>query len=335
MNNRFKNSLLAILLLASLPAWAQNDAPKEKKRLEHFKERNISKTYPAAGNSLSIDNSFGDVVITTGGSEIKVDIHIEASSDNQALAEQIFNNIDVTDSKNGNTIDFKTNSNKDGKGNNINCHKCSSTMTINYNVQLPAGTPLTIVNNFGAIRMPDYTGNVNLTSKFGSLTTGSLSSTGEINVEFGKADIKSSGDAKYVFKFSTINIGSLTGSNTISMEFCDASKLNLAAGLSSLILKESYSTVNIKPITGLSASYDIKTSFGSFKNKMGTDIKRTDEPDRYGPDSDRHYEGKSGSGSSKVEIRSSFGTIILGDATEAELQSGNKGKSKSSSTRVI
>ena len=42
-----------------------------------FRERNISKTYPASGNTLNIDNQFGNVkIITWDKNEIKVDIHI-------------------------------------------------------------------------------------------------------------------------------------------------------------------------------------------------------------------------------------------------------------------
>lgn len=325
----FKYSLTALLLLSVLPSLAQDDVVMDKKRYEHFKEKNISKTYPA-GNTLSIDNSFGDVVITTGGNEIKVDIHIEASSTDKDLAEKIFNTITVTDNKDGNKVKFVTNvnNNKENHNLNYNCNNCNSSMTINYTVQLPASTPLIIENSFGKITLPDYSGAVNLTSKFGSLTTGALAKTEEINVEFGKADIKSTGGGSYVFKFSTINVSNMDGSNKVNMEFCKPSRLSLAAGLVSLIMKESYSTVNLRPSAGLSASYDIKTSFGNFKNKTSSEIKRTDEPDRYGPDSDRHYQGKSGSGTSKVEVRSSFGNIILGEATDEEMQSKNKNKNK-------
>ena len=75
MRHLFKIVIPVIFIFNVIPALAQQDKEKkEKKRYEFFKERNISKTYPASGNTLNIDNSFGDVVVTTGGSEIKVDI---------------------------------------------------------------------------------------------------------------------------------------------------------------------------------------------------------------------------------------------------------------------
>jgi hypothetical protein len=332
MKQVFKIIALIVLLCNVIPALAQNDKDKsdkhEKKRYEHLKERTISKTYPASGNTLNIDNSFGDVIVTTGGSEIKVDIHIEASSTDKDQAEKIFNNLDVTDSKDGNQVKFKTTTNKNDKD-GWNCKNCSSSMSIDYTVQLPAGTPLNIENQFGSIKLPDYTGTVSLTSKFGSLTTGNLSKVEKLWVEFGKADIKNITSATSTFKFSTVTLGNLSGNHKMNMEFCGGSRIGLGSDLSSLTLKESYSTVNLKPASNLSVSYDISTSFGSVNNKSNADIKRTDTPDKYGPDSDKHYEGKSGSGSSKVEVKSSFGNIIIGDATQEELETKGKNKNKS------
>ncbi|MFN8291146.1 MAG: hypothetical protein U0U70_12895 [Chitinophagaceae bacterium] len=328
MKRLFSTAVTFLFLLAFLPAPAQKDVTWEKntKKYEHVKERTISKTYPASGNTLNIDNSFGDVNLTVGGSEIKVDIHIEVSATDADLAQRIFDNIDVTDSREGNQVKFRTNTNKNDKGNNYNCKNCSSNMRIDYTVQVPAGTPLNIDNSFGSIKLPDYTGEADLTSKFGSLTTGTLAKTKNIHVEFGKADIKSTGDADYTFKFSTINIGNLEGNVKMNAEFCNMSRVNLGSGLTSFTLKESYSTLALKPAVNLSVSYEITTSFGSFKNKTGTEIKRTDEPDRYA-DFDKTYSGKSGSGNIKVNIKSSFGNIILGDATDEELKEKKKGKS--------
>jgi hypothetical protein len=128
------------------------------------------------------------------------------------------------------------------------------------------------------------------------------------------------------FKFSKIDIANLAGKNKIKLEFCDASSISLGNNLNSLDLYESYSTVNIRP-GNLSASYTIATSFGSVIDRSNADIKRTDTPDTHGPDSDKNYEGKSGNGAAKIEIRSSFGKIIIGEAT-AEDWRERKSKNK-------
>lgn len=328
MKRLFSTAITFLFLLAFLPVNAQQNegGKKEKQKYEHVKQRTISKTYPASGNTLNIDNSFGDVIVTTGGSEIKVDINIEVSATDEALAQKIFDNIDVMDSKDGNQVKFKTKTNKNNKGDNYDCKNCKSSMSINYTVQVPAGTPLNIDNSFGDIKVPDYSGTVDLSSKFGSLTTGSLAKTKNIHVEFGKADIKSTGDADYTFKFSSVMIGNLEGNVKMNAEFCNMSRISMGSGLTSFDLKESYSSIAIKPTINLSVTYQITTSFGSFKNRTTTEINRTDKPDKYA-DFDKTYSGKSGSGATKVDIKSSFGNIILGDATDEELKEKKKGKS--------
>ncbi len=311
-------------LLGSFVAGAQDEKSKERKRFEFVKEKNISKTYPASGNQLAIENSFGNVnVIPWDKNEIKVDIHIEASANQQDMAQKIFDAISVSDRQQGNKVEFETKiDNKKGKTDN--CKNCKSTMSIDYEVRLPVSVALEIENSFGNTILPDYTGAVSLTSKFGDLTTGNLANVKKMGVEFGSAKVKSVSNLDASFKFSKIDISNLAGKNKINLEFCDATSINLGSQLSSLTLNESYSSVNIKP-GSLSASYKVATSFGNFVDRTSTGVKRTDTPDKYGPDSDRTFEG--GSGAAKIEIKSSFGNIILGEPTADDLKS-RKEKSK-------
>jgi hypothetical protein len=328
-----KQKILFSVLSLALCLWFSSAvAQKERKRYEHIKERNINKTYTAAGNSLSIDNSFGNVeILTWSSNEIKVDIHIEASSDNADMAEKSFNSIAVTDEKKGNNISFKTNT----KGNNNKgCNNCHNTMSIDYTIHLPANVKLEVENSFGDITIPDYSGEVSLSSKFGNLTAGVLSNVKKVTAEFGTAKIKSMDNVNTVFKFSSIEIENLAGSNTLKFEFCNAAKINFSSNLSELKINESYSTVNLKPTVNLSASYTIRTSFGSLVNRSNVDINRTDKPDEYGPDADKNFEGKSGSGAIKIDIKSSFGKIIIGDPKPGDIKDKKKNKNKNKNKEV-
>ena len=302
----------------TLQLFAQDDTKKERKRYDNFKERNISKTYPASGNNLTIENSFGDVKITTWDkNEIKVDIHIEASSTDKDLAERTFNKIDVKDKQEGKEISFVTNF--EDKNNN-SCKNCSSTMSIDYDVHMPATNGLTITNMFGDITIPDYSGAVSLTSMYGSLTAGKLNKMDKLVVQFGKAQLKTLNNADVTFGYSSINIDNLSGSNRIKMDFCPYSKIILDNNLTSLTLDNSYSSVHLQPAANFSASYDVSTSYGSFIDKTNASIKRTDTPEQYGPDLDKHYVGKSGSGSAKITVKSSFGNIMIGEGTKDDMK---------------
>lgn len=317
------------LLFGCLVAGAQDGKNKERNRYEHVKEKTISKTYSASGNQLSIENSFGNVkVIPWDRNEIKIDIHVEASATQQDMAQKIFDAITVTDRQQGNKIEFETRINNK-KGKSDDCKNCKSSMHIDYEVRVPVTVPLEIENSFGNTELPDYTGVVSLTSKFGGLTTGALANVKKLGVEFGSATLKSVSNLNASFKFSQIAIASLSGENKINIEFCDVTSISLDSKLSSLQLNESYSSVNIKPGT-LAATYSVATSFGNFTDRTSTGVKRTDTPDKYGPDANKKFEG--GSGAAKVSIKSSFGNIILGEPTADDLkQKSNKDKNKNKS----
>ena len=330
MKRIFKNILPIVLLISTVQLFAQNEDKEknERKRYEFFRERNISKTYPAAGNTLNIDNQFGKVkIITWDKNEIKVDIHIETSSTHKELADKSFEKIDVTDKQEGKEIFFKTLLNKNGKDNNVSCNNCSNTMSIDYTIQMPASNPLKIENNFGAIEIPDYSGPVWLTNKYGHLTAGKLSKPEKVWVEFGKADLKSIGNIDLTFKYTSVNIANLTGNCKLKLEFCGYSKVNLDNGLTSLNINDSYSSLHLVPAANLSATYNISTSYGSFVDKTNVGISRTDTPDKYGADLNKRYEGKSGSGATKVDIKSSFGNIMIGEGTKEDMKPKKKSRS--------
>jgi len=325
MKRTFKNILPFLLLLTTAQLFAQEgDKKKERKRYENFKERNISKTYTASGNTLNIDNRFGNVKITTWDkNEIKVDIHLETSSTDKEFTEKSFERMDVEESKDGNNINLKTVLNKGGEK-NVGCNNCSNTIVVDYDIRIPANNTLKIQNSFGDVTIPDYTGPVSLTVKYGELIAGKLSRPEKIAVDFGKADLKSIGNIDLEFKYSKVTISSLTGNCKLKFSFCGYSKVNLDNGLTSLTVNDSYSSVHLVPPAKLAASYTINTSYGSFVDKTDIGISRADTPSKYGSDLNRRFEGKSGAGTVKIDIKSSFGKIMIGEGTEKDMKEKKK-----------
>ncbi|GAB2825984.1 DUF4097 family beta strand repeat-containing protein [Ferruginibacter profundus] len=307
-----------------------NDNKNEKnKKYEFVKNKSVNKSYNvSSSDKLKIDNSFGGVEVHTWNkNEIKVDVTIEVSSNVEATAQKIIDGITIDESKSGGDISFKTSikGTNNGKGEN-------STMKINYDISMPASNPLRINNEFGSTVIPDFRGEVELSSKFGSLTTGTLSNARSVNVEFGSAKIEST-NGTVAIKYSSASIGKLVGNVKLNLEFSSATKINIDNSLTGLDAKVSYSTVNLKPTGELSASYDISTSFGSFKNRTGIKFDGDDDDDKdgHGPKFDHNYNGKSGSGSVPVKIKSSFGKVILGEPNPDDMKK-EKNKSKSKTT---
>ncbi len=312
--------------------FAQNDNDNNndsKKKYEFVKNKSVNKSYNvSSSDKLNIRNSFGDVkVITWNKNEIKVDIKVEVSANTEAVAQKIIDGISIADSKSGGDVSFKTSI----KGVN-NSKGEKSSMKINYDISMPASNPLHIINEFGATVLPDYKGEVDLSSKFGSLTTGALTNVKSLNVEFGKAKIESAANGNVSIKYSSAELGKLSGNVKLNLEFSSAVKINIDNSLTGLDAKVSYSTFNLKPANSLSASYNIFTSFGGFKNRTAVKFDGDDDDDNKGPKFDHNYNGKSGSGSISIKIKSSFGEVILGEPSADDLKGKNKNKSKSKTT---
>lgn len=334
---KFSIVLPALLFLqCSLYAQDDNDNSNDNnnnndKKYAFVKKKSINKSYNvSSSDKLNIQNSFGSVEVHTWDrNEIKVDVDIEVSANTEALAGKILDRISVADEQNGKEILFKTSLKEIH-----NSGSDKSTMHINYSISMPASNPLQVKNEFGGTTIPDYKGEVDLTSKFGSLTTGNLSNVKNIQVEFGKAKFGNMPGGSMTVKYSSATFSKLTGNVKLNVEFCGKVVLNLDNNLTALDLKASYSTVNLKPAGDLPASYNISTSFGSFKNKTSVKFSSDEEDDDHGPKFNYEYSGKSGSGNVPVKVKSSFSNIILGDATDEDFKNKEKNKSKNKSKSV-
>ena len=321
MNRLFKIAL-PFLLLAQINVFSQ-EQKKEKEQLDFKKTKALNKSYSVSStNQLNIENQFGAVEVHTWNkNEIMVYVSIEVSANSDALAQQIMDGIVVTDDKSGGEINFKTTF----KGYH-NTKNGQSVMSVKYSISMPNNNPLKIFNQFGDIILPDMIGEVDLTAKFGSLTTGTLYKVKNLTVEFGKADIVSMNNSFATFKYSEVNIAKLAGKMKLLFDFCGKVKLKYGGAIDELQIVSSYSTVNLNPI-GSDAAYTIGSSFGSFINR--SDIKINEVAKGNNSTSfDKLYEGKSGAGNGSVKVSDHFGKIIIGEATEEDFKKEEKKKNK-------
>lgn len=326
---------LSLLFLIQATGFAQDDKNDNrndnnndnKKKYAFVKTKSVNKTYNvSSSDKLNIDNSFGKVEIHTWDkNEIKVDVSIEVSANSETLAQKMIDRISVSDEKNSRGISFETkmkdiNNTKDEK----------SSMSIDYSIYMPANNPLHVENEFGATAIPDYRGEVELVSKFGSLTAGNLSNVKSIQVEFGKTKIEGINNGNLVIKYSNSTLGKLSGNIKMNVEFSTNVIMNVDNSLTGLDAKASYSSLNLKPSADLSASYIINTSFGSLKNRTAIKFDGDDEDkDDRSPKFDYKYSGRSGSGNIQIKISTSFGNVILGEPGPDDMKDKNKSKNKS------
>ncbi|MBX3254155.1 MAG: hypothetical protein KF862_08455 [Chitinophagaceae bacterium] len=280
------------------------------------KKKTYSKSYTvAAGEKIALSNSFGEMRLNTWNkNEVRVDVTIIAKANSEEKAREILDKICIEDGKTGDGVYFKTkmeNVNTNNKNNRSDKNYKQEGMEINYNVYLPNKNPVDALNSFGALVIGDFSGEVSLQSKFGSLTAGKLSNVKDVHVEFGKADISWINNGKVNIKFSKANLGGFSGEVNSSFEFCEAVNLKLDNSLTQLNLKSSYSTLEIGLEKNLSADFDIKTSFGDVDNSSSCDIREEESKGKHGPKFDKRYYGTAGKGTAKISIKSDFGKIKL------------------------
>jgi hypothetical protein len=334
-------NLFSLLLLLQLNLAAQNNnGNDDRKKYEFTKTKTYSKSYTvAASDKLDIKNRFGGVEIRTWNkNEIKVDVNITTTAQTADWVASVLDDIQVADNKTGNIITFKTlfvedldkkEGNKKGKRRydkyvGKNSHQ---TMEVNYTVYMPETNALKVDDEFGAITVPDFKGEIEAQSKFGSLNIGIAPNIKKAVVEFGSGVFGNIANCTVNIKFSKSEFKKISGNMKLYFEFSDAAKINFDNSLTALQVSSSYSTVNLRPSNDLSVSYTINTSYGSFVNRSAIKFEDNDESEDKSPKFDFKYTGKSGAGTAQVKASTDYGKIILGEPNPEDMREKKKSKS--------
>jgi hypothetical protein len=310
--NPYKGFVLFALALAPLLSMANNGENIEKKRT-------ISKSYNVGPDDrLSIENSFGNVIITTWDkNEIQVEIEIGVNASSEEKAQQMMDLINVKDNQGGHDISFKTDIGHMSGKDNWNKNEGTRKFYVDYKIIMPSKNPLRIENSFGKINIPNFEGSASLTSKFGELTTGKLPNATLVHVEFGKADIGRLNNADVILKFNgSSQVAGISGNSKVDVQFCSHVDITVDNTVNALSLFQSYSSINLKVSDNLSAQFDVHTNFGSFNNKTEFNIAEDSDDESSGPKFDKNYAGKAGNGNAKIKIKSSFGSVRLANIND-------------------
>jgi hypothetical protein len=254
---------------------------------------------------------------------VKATITITAEASTDEKAQAIIDHISIEDGKSNDGVYFKTKFDKKkdpkwSKGEKQGFH-------IDYEVFVPARNPLVAKNDFGPMSIGDYNGEVTLESKFGSLTAGKLSNVKQVRIEFGKGTIGGISNGNLVIKFSKASIDNIDGAVNAVFEYCDVAKLGVDNNTKTLTVKNSFSNLYLDVNTNISANFDISTHFGDLHNKSNFEIKEEKEDkEQHGPQFNKRYLGKTGSGGTAMKIKSDFGQITIGHNLNINMNKDDK-----------
>lgn len=321
--------LVALFCSTTVRSSATTEANAEK-------TKSYTKTYTVgSADKVILDNSFGEMKIATWSkNEVKVDVSITVKSGTDAQAQRLIDDITVEDGKTVSEVYFKTkirnNNNRNNDDDDRGRDGSRTSMKINYLVYLPSGVTLEATNQFGPMTIGDFDGMATLVSKFGSLTAGKLTQVKKIGVEFGQCTIGSINNGKLSIQFSRAQIGHLSGDIDASFNQSRGVKLVLDNSLRRLDINNNFGELVLDADKNLSASFQIKTSFGKFSNSSQFQISRSGSDDDGYVSTSRTYSGKAGSGTVPVNVHSNFGKITLGHdlAFDVNDKSRNRDKGK-------
>jgi hypothetical protein len=293
------------LLLAFAGVLFANDEPGIEKR------KSYSKSYPVSSTEkISINNQFGEVkILTWDKAEVQVNVEIMVKASTEEKAQTILDHIKIEDGKNSNGVFFTTQMNNQNQKNNKGHGNDSQSMEINYEVHMPGGSPLDLINQFGKTNVPDLSGPVEITQKFGDLVAGHLSNVKKLDVEFGTAMVESVSNADVSIKFSQAQINNMIGAIKTFQSYSGV-KLKFDNAVTSLTIKNEFTDLKLDVNTDLSANFDIYTNFSELENK--TSFKINEEEEKGGVKFDHQYNGKSGDAKLNIKVKSNFGDVTLG-----------------------
>jgi len=183
-----KTILSSIIIFAVLaPGLPYFDAIKatetctvEKKDFngKHTREKKIKKEFNVNSNSnLSIDNSYGNVDITTWDeNRVVIEVIIKTNGNDEEKVQEKLEEIHVDFDQSSSGVSAKTRFSKEDKSwwksltggfDNVN-------MEVNYIVRVPVANNLDIDNDYGGIYIDKTTGNAKISCDYGKIDIGEL-----------------------------------------------------------------------------------------------------------------------------------------------------------------
>jgi len=231
------------------------------------KTKFYSKSYNIDKNDkVSLSNKFGSInVITWNKNEVKIDAEIKAFANTAAEAQKLIDGVEATSNKESDLISYKTNT-INTKGSWGKGSRNGKNININVTIYMPAGIALTAVQQYGNIKMNDFSGPTSITVQYGNFTANSLKSNNNyIKIQYGKCDIKEASQAKInhqyggglnigsigelelVAQYTSVNIGEIKKTSTIQQQYGNGITIGSTGPLNANV---QYSTLKIGNLQG-------------------------------------------------------------------------------------
>ncbi|MFI2742910.1 hypothetical protein ACG2LH_09240 [Zhouia sp. PK063] len=266
--------IVIMFLLFPLGIWAHEKQPEWKGR--YTKQKTIKKAFNVNSNALlSVDNSYGNVVITTWNqNRTEIEVVIKTNGDDEDKVQRKLDEITVNFMATSGTVAAKTIFEKKGWslfGGNDNVN-----MEINYTIKLPVTNSVNLSNDYGGIQIDKLNGDASISCDYGKLTLGRLNGNNNslafdyttnatieyiknarINADYSDFELAEVGNLELSADYTKSKIGK---ANHIKYN-CDYGSLN-ADAINNLEGTGDYITLRLGEISG---NVQINAEYGSLK----------------------------------------------------------------------
>lgn len=183
MKTILSSILIFTVLAPSLPFFdtkSRNSYEVEKTVTEwkHTREKKIKKEFSVSAHSnLSIDNSYGNVDVTTWDqNRVVIEVIIKTNGNDEEKVEEKLEEINVDFNQTSSGVSAKTRFSREDKSwwNKIFEGFENVNMEVNYIVRAPVGNNLDINNDYGGIYIDKTTGNTKINCDYGKIDIGEL-----------------------------------------------------------------------------------------------------------------------------------------------------------------
>lgn len=201
--------VLNLTFLASLSGFAEDIKLIEKRKDYNFE-------FSTSGISkLEISNQFGEVkVLFWNQNSIQAKVHVIANAPNDGLLNEFIESVKINGNRKNNIVSIKTEILK----NDFNLKKLNTdkntNFKIDYLVYMPNNMELALSNSFGEVSLPTFTAPLSLNLNYCTLRADKISNKlSNINLNYGKANIKSLLGGEINSNFTAVNMGEVRNVN--------------------------------------------------------------------------------------------------------------------------
>ena len=301
------------------------------------KTRMISKTYSVDRNDkLSINNQYGKVSVHVWAkNEIKVDVEVKAFESSESAAQDLLESVKITDLRQNDLISFKTTFEKTSVNfwSRIkNGKEERRGVQVNYEIYMPAKNALDLNNRYGSTMIEDFSGPVNISSSYGSFSSGKLDnpandvkvsygsanmedySNGNLTIAYGSLKLVNASKVNASIKYSGAKITKLTNGGTFDLSYSGGFRIDeVDRNVKNLIINSSYSGVTLGIDENADFNFDVTVSYAGFnynndKLNLANEFSEAGKTKAWSPT--KNYKGSVGKGSdSRIIIKSNYGGV--------------------------